>query len=169
MVTWMYLRYIYYNVSHVWDSFTGSHGNTCIILLCKSQSPNFKIAKVCRDHWNETGIIKLNRMQKCIEISMMSHFSCVHESHIMYSEGALGITYLIITTKTSICENSIPTITTADLTWPLTLLLVLNVIHYHTKHQICPRFPFLRYHVNKVFSIWPLFTPNDLWPPPKTI
>ena len=29
--------------------------------------------------------------------------------------------------------------------------------------------PFLRYHVYKVFTIWPLLTPNDLWPPPKTI
>ena len=30
------------------------------------------------------------------------------------------------------------------------------------------KLPFLRYHVYKVFTIWPLLTPNDLWPPPKT-
>ena len=31
------------------------------------------------------------------------------------------------------------------------------------------KLPCLRYCVYKVFTIWPLLTPNDLWPPPKTI
>ena len=31
------------------------------------------------------------------------------------------------------------------------------------------KLPFLRYCVYKVFTTWPLLTPNDLWSPPKTI
>ena len=33
----------------------------------------------------------------------------------------------------------------------------------YTKHEISPSFPFLRYHIYKVFTIWPMLTPNDLW------
>ena len=61
-----------------------------------------------------------------------------------------------------------------DPKWPLTStknnrVLVLNVVHLHTTYEICSKLPCLRYHVYKVFTIWPLLTPNDLWPPPKTI
>ena len=31
------------------------------------------------------------------------------------------------------------------------------------------KLPLLRYRVYKVFTMWPLLTPNDHWPPPKTI
>ena len=61
-----------------------------------------------------------------------------------------------------------------DPKWPLILaktnrLLVLNVIQQHTKYDNCAKLPFLRYRIYKVYTVWPLLTPNDLWPPPKTI
>ena len=60
-----------------------------------------------------------------------------------------------------------------DPCWPLTStknnrLPVLHVLHVHTKYEICPSFPSGDI-VYKVFTIWPLLTPNDLWPPPKRI
>ena len=90
-------------------------------------------------------------------------------------------------------------LTPVDPKWPLTStknnrLLLLNVVHLHTKYEICPSFPcwyilftswpqmftrclqgvykvFTRFLQGfyKVFTIWPMLTPNDLWPPPKTI
>ena len=72
------------------------------------------------------------------------------------------------------CLQGFHNLTPVDPKWPLTStknnrLLVLNVVHLHTTYEICPSFPCLRYRVYKVFTIWPLLTPNDLWPPPKTI
>ena len=72
------------------------------------------------------------------------------------------------------CLQGFHNLTPVDPKWPLTStktnrLLVLNVVHLHTKYEICPMLPFLRYRVYKVFTMWSLLTPNDLWPPPKTI
>ena len=48
-------------------------------------------------------------------------------------------------------------------------VLLLNVVHLHTKYEICRGFPswdnvFTKF--SQSDSCWP---PNDLWPPPKTI
>ena len=119
------------------------------------------------------------------------------------------------------CLQGFNNLTHVDLKWLLTStknyrLLLLNVVHLHTKYELCPSFPawhrvykvftiwprwpqmtfdlhqkqkasftqcgtpiyqiwalsklsLLRYRVYKVFTIWPLLTPNDLWPPPKSI
>ena len=65
-------------------------------------------------------------------------------------------------------------LTPVDLKWPLTStknnrLLVLNVALLHTKYEICPSFPCWDIVFTRFSHVWPLLTPNDLWPPPKTI
>ena len=44
---------------------------------------------------------------------------------------------------------------------------------HHNTYIYCiwnlSKLPTLRYCVNKIFRLWPLVTPDDLWPPPKTI
>ena len=69
------------------------------------------------------------------------------------------------------CLQGFNNLTPVDPKWPLTStknnrLLVLNKVHLHIKYEICPSFPFLRYRVYKVFTIWPLLTPK--WPLPST-
>ena len=72
------------------------------------------------------------------------------------------------------CLQSFHNFTSVDPKWPLTStknnrLLELNVVHLHTKYEICPSLPSWDIMVYKVFTIWSLLTSNDNWPPPKTI
>ena len=56
--------------------------------------------------------------------------------------------------------------------WPTpkqSRLLVLNVIHLHTKYEICPSFPSWDIVFTRFSQFDPCWPPNDLWPPPKTI
>ena len=58
--------------------------------------------------------------------------------------------------------------------WPLTLTQKQLGSSSHQKAStyhvwnLC-KLPTMNYHVNDVFRVWPLVTPNDLWPPPKAI
>ena len=75
------------------------------------------------------------------------------------------------------CLQGFHNLTPVDPKWPLTCtknnrLLVLNVVHLHTTYEICPSFhawDIMFTRLLQCFTIWPLLTPNDLWPPPKTI
>ena len=72
------------------------------------------------------------------------------------------------------CLQGFHNVVPVDPKWPLTStknnrVLVLNVVHLHTKYEICPSFPswdivFTRFFHNltPVDRKWP-------WPPPKTI
>ena len=74
-----------------------------------------------------------------------------------------------------LCLNCFHNLTLVDPKWPLTStknnkLLVLNVVHLHTKYEICPSFPAWDIALT-AFSQFDIYwsTPNDHWPPPKTI
>ena len=69
------------------------------------------------------------------------------------------------------CLQGFHNFTSVDPKWPLTStksnrLLVLNSGTPTYQIWDLSKLPFLRYHVYKVFTILPLLTPNDLWPPP---
>ena len=71
------------------------------------------------------------------------------------------------------CLKGFHNLTPVDPKWPLTStknnrLLVLNVVHLHIKYEICPSFPSWDIVFTRFSQFDPL-TPNDLWPPPKTM
>ena len=82
--------------------------------------------------------------------------------------------YTCILHMRSVQYKGFHNLTPVDPKWPLTStknnrVLVLNVVHLHTKYEICPSFPSWDIVFTRFFTIWPLLTTNDLWPPPKTI
>ena len=68
------------------------------------------------------------------------------------------------------CLQGFHNLTPVDLKWPLTStknnrLLVLNVVHIHTKYEICPSFPSWDIVFTRILQCFHNLTPVDLkWP-----
>ena len=74
----------------------------------------------------------------------------------------------------TMCLQSFQTLTSGDHKWPLTSSKnnrdhLMNMGKSSCQVRDSSMLSSLRYHVYKVFRLWPLATAHDLWPPPKAI
>ena len=93
--------------------------------------------------------------------------------HSMWATYMLSMRSLTVTLFEMKSLQGTDHLTSGDPRWPLTstknnMVLCLTITHLHTIWN-SSKLPTLRYGVNKVFRVCPKVTPNDLWPPPKTL